>query len=129
MSELVSGKHKFSAQLAKAKNPVIIVGSSALQRADGAVILAKLQDLINNLRSKGQIAPNWRVLNVLHRVASQVAALDLGYCPGAQKLRDAKPKVLYMLGADEGMVTKSDLPNSFIIYQGNFFTSMHNLFV
>jgi len=72
-----------------------------------------------SLRAKGQIPSDWRVLNVLHRVASQVAALDLGYAPGAQKIRDAKPKVLFMLGADEGVITRSDLGKGcFVIYQG-----------
>lgn len=102
-----------------AKRPIIIVGSAALQRPDAAVVLAKVQKFCNQLRSKGSADPNWRVLNVLQRVASQVAALDLGYAPGAQKIRDAKPKVLFMLGADEGVINREDLaPGSFIIYQG-----------
>jgi NADH dehydrogenase (ubiquinone) Fe-S protein 1 len=117
---ILSGKDNFAKELQNAKKPVIIVGSTALQRADGAVILSKIQSLSATLRAKGQIPSEWRVLNVLHRVASQVAALDLGYNPGAQKIRDAKPKVLFMLGADEGVVSRSDLAKDcFVIYQGN----------
>lgn len=58
--------------------------------------------------------------NSNHFSASQVAALDLGYSAGAQKIRDAKPKVLFMLGADEGVITRNDLAKDcFVIYQGN----------
>jgi NADH dehydrogenase (ubiquinone) Fe-S protein 1 len=61
----------------------------------------------------------WKVLNILHRVASQVAALDLGYKMGVAEIRNSPPKVLYLLGADEGTITRADLPkDAFIIYQG-----------
>lgn len=119
LSAVLEGKHSFSKQLQNAKKPIVIVGSTALQRPDAPVLLAKIQKFCSTLRTKTNIDANWRVLNVLHRVASQVAALDLGYLPGAQKIRDAKPKVLFMLGADEGVIKREDLaPGSFIIYQG-----------
>jgi len=61
---------------------------------------------------------NWKVLNVLHRVASQVAALDLGWKAGAADLRAAKPRVVWLLGADAGAITRDDLPaDCFVIYQ------------
>jgi NADH dehydrogenase (ubiquinone) Fe-S protein 1 len=53
------------------------------------------------------------------QVASQVAALDLGYKAGVQFLRENPPKILYLLGADEQALTRSDLPKDcFVIYQG-----------
>lgn len=56
------------------------------------------------------------------RVASQVAALDLGYKPGVEAIRKNPPKVLFLLGADAGCITRQDLPeDSFIIYQGQLF--------
>lgn len=55
-----------------------------------------------------------------YRVASQVAALDLGFKPGVEAIRKSAPKVLYLLGADAGAITRQDLPEyCFIIYQGN----------
>ncbi|KAL0190664.1 hypothetical protein M9458_013362, partial [Cirrhinus mrigala] len=49
----------------------------------------------------------------------QVAALDLGYKPGVDAIRKNPPKVLFLLGADAGCITRADLPkDSFIIYQG-----------
>lgn len=54
------------------------------------------------------------------RVASQVAALDLGYKAGVDAIRKNPPKVLFLLGADAGCITRADLPkDSLIIYQGN----------
>jgi len=53
------------------------------------------------------------------RVASQVAALDLGYKPGVDAIRKNPPKVLFLLGADADCITRADLPkDSFVIYQG-----------
>jgi NADH dehydrogenase (ubiquinone) Fe-S protein 1 len=48
-----------------------------------------------------------------------VAALDLGYIAGVDYIRQNPPKVLYLLGADEGALTKEDIPKDcFVIYQG-----------
>lgn len=48
-----------------------------------------------------------------------MAALDLGYKPGVDAIRMNPPKLLFLLGADAGCITRQDLPkNSFIIYQG-----------
>lgn len=52
-------------------------------------------------------------------MASQVAALDLGYKAGVEAIRKNPPKILFLLGADAGCITRTDLPkNSLIIYQG-----------
>lgn len=56
---------------------------------------------------------------LFYRIASQVAALDLGYKPGVDAIRRNPPKVLFLLGADGGCITRQDLPKDcFIIYQG-----------
>jgi hypothetical protein len=48
-----------------------------------------------------------------------VAALDLGYKPGVESIRKNPPKVLFLLGADAGCITRQDLADdSLIIYQG-----------
>ena len=52
-------------------------------------------------------------------MASQVAALDLGYKAGVEAVRAAPPKVLFLLGADGGAVSRDDLPkDAFIVYIG-----------
>ncbi|KAM9347416.1 NADH-ubiquinone oxidoreductase 75 kDa subunit, mitochondrial-like [Symphorus nematophorus] len=120
LQEIASGTHPFSQDLAKAKHPVVVVGSSCLQREDGAAIMAAVSTIAQNARVSSGVEDSWKVLNVLHRVASQVAALDLGYKPGVEVIRKNPPKLLFLLGADAGCITRQDLPkDSFIIYQGH----------
>ncbi|XP_041259220.1 NADH-ubiquinone oxidoreductase 75 kDa subunit, mitochondrial isoform X1 [Onychostruthus taczanowskii] len=120
LQDIASGKHPFSKVLDNAKKPMVVVGSAALQRGDGAAIHAAVSTIAHNVRAKSGAAADWKVLNILHRVASQVAALDLGFKPGVEAIRKSAPKVLYLLGADSGCITRQDLPEyCFIIYQGH----------
>merc|ERR1719166_551338 len=120
LKELAAGNHPFANELNSAKNPIVIVGSESLQREDGGAIMSLVQQIADNAKVKSGADPEWKVLNVLHRVASQVAALDLGWKAGVAEVRAAKPKVLWLLGADAGAITREDLPEDcFIIYQGH----------
>ncbi|XP_063788729.1 NADH-ubiquinone oxidoreductase 75 kDa subunit, mitochondrial [Pseudophryne corroboree] len=120
IKDIASGKHPFSKVLSQAKKPMVVVGSGALQRKDGAALHAAVSAIAQNARSSSGVAEEWKVLNILHRVASQVAALDLGYKPGVDALRKNPPKVLFLLGADAGCITRRDLPKDcFVIYQGH----------
>ena len=119
LKDLAEGRHAFSKVLNGAKRPIIVVGSGALQRADGAAIFQLTQRIAQNARVASNVGHDWRVLNVLQRVASQVAALDLGYKAGIDAIRANPPKVLFLLGADEGVISREDLPKDcFVIYQG-----------
>lgn len=120
LEEIASGTHPFFQVLAKAKHPAVVVGSSCLQREDGAAIMAAVSTIAQNARVSSGVEETWKVLNVLHRVASQVAALDLGYKPGVDAIRKNPPKVLFLLGADAGSITRPNLPKQcLIIYQGH----------
>ncbi|GAB1603379.1 NADH-ubiquinone oxidoreductase 75 kDa subunit, mitochondrial-like, partial [Argonauta hians] len=120
LKELGTGNHPFCKTLNAAKRPVVVVGSALLQRTDGASIHRCAATIAQNARVNSDCGEDWRVLNILHRVASQVAALDMGYKAGVSYIRDKKPKVLFLLGADEGSITKEDLPSDcFVIYQGH----------
>ncbi|KAL6115343.1 ndufs1 [Pungitius sinensis] len=120
LKELADGTHPFCQVLSAAKRPVVVVGSSALQREDGAAILRTVSTIAQNARASSGVEEGWKVLNVLHRVASQVAALDLGYKAGVDAIRANPPKVLFLMGADAGCITRADLPkDSFIVYQGH----------
>nr|XP_023683617.1 NADH-ubiquinone oxidoreductase 75 kDa subunit, mitochondrial [Paramormyrops kingsleyae] len=120
LQEIAAGTHPFCQILAKAKHPVVVVGSACLQRGDGTALHALVSTIAQNARASSGVQDSWKVLNVLHRVASQVAALDLGYKPGVEAIRKNPPKVLFLLGAEAGCITRQDLPkNSFIIYQGH----------
>nr|AWW05879.1 NADH-ubiquinone oxidoreductase 75 kDa subunit [Nilaparvata lugens] len=117
LKQLLSDSHPFARKLKAAKKPMIILGAQQLKRPDGAAILASVQQIAQKL---GKTQDGWKVLNVLQQTASQVAALDLGYKTNARAILEHPPKVLFLLGADEGIIQRSDLPAStFVIYQGH----------
>ncbi|KAL5961603.1 NADH-ubiquinone oxidoreductase 75 kDa subunit mitochondrial, partial [Taenia solium] len=118
ISEIVSGKHPFAKRLAAAKNPLVVVGSEILQRADGAALHAAAQQLAGRFASSAEEGA--RRFNVLQRYASQVAAMDLGYIPGLDALQAAQPKVAILLGADQGHLNRAHLPEDcMVIYIGH----------
>ena len=108
-----------AAFLKDAKAPMVIVGTSALRRKDGAAILAASRALV-------EPREGWNGFNVLQLAASRVGGLDLGFVPG-QGGRDTAAilagcekgeiDILYLLGADEIDTTK--LGKTFVIYQGH----------
>lgn len=72
LKEIVGGRHEFSKKLKSAKKPLIIIGSEVLERSDGAAILSAAQSLALKTASENK---EWKVLNVLHKVASQVMSI------------------------------------------------------
>ncbi|MBL4748148.1 MAG: NADH-quinone oxidoreductase subunit G [Magnetovibrio sp.] len=123
LSEIASGKHAFAQVLKAAKNPMLIVGSGALMRADGAAILALAKEIAD---TTGMISDGWNGFNVLQTAASRVGGLDVGFAPGKagkdtaailEACDDGKIEVLYLLGADG--VEPAKLSDTFIIYQGH----------
>lgn len=120
VKQLADKSHKFWNTLSSAKRPLVIIGTNQLNRPDGAGLLATVQKLSKNLSSKIEGAPEWKVLNVLQTAASQVAALDIGYKAGVDEIKENKPEILFLLGADEGLIKRDDLAqNAFVIYQGH----------
>ena len=98
------------------ERPAIIVGSGLLARPDGAALLAMAAQAAEAL---GVVKDGWNGFNVLHKDASMVGALDIGFVPGEGGLDLAGMlgggvDVLFNLGADE-----IDIPvGPFVIYQG-----------
>jgi NADH-quinone oxidoreductase subunit G len=130
LAAIANGRHHFAKVLADAKRPMIVLGSGAINRADGAAILALAARIAGDT---GMIGPagthadgGWNGFNILHTAASRVAALDLGFVPGPSG-RDVAAIVdgaqkgeidfIYLLGADEFDV--AHLGRSFIVYQGS----------
>lgn len=58
--------------LNSAQKPMVVVGSSALQREDSAAIHAAVTTIAQNAKSSSSTGEDWRVLNVLHRVSVTV---------------------------------------------------------
>ena len=130
LEAIANGSHGFAQVLKDAKRPMIILGSGAITRGDGAAVMALAAKIA---RDSGIIGPagthaegGWNGFNILHTAASRVAALDLGFLPkdggrdlsgiidGAQK---GEIDFLYLLGADE--LDHAHLGRAFIVYQGS----------
>jgi NADH-quinone oxidoreductase subunit G len=130
LEQIANGGHPFATVMKGAKRPMIVVGASAVARADGAAILRLAAKIASD---SGMIGPaggasegGWNGFNVLHTAASRVGALDLGFVPG-QGGRDVAAIVdgaqkgeidfIYLLGADEFDV--AHLGRAFVVYQGS----------
>ena len=119
----LDGSHDWADKLRAAKAPMLILGSGALARADGAQVLGAARALAESL---GMIHDDWNGFNVLHRAAARVGGLDLGFLPGPggrdvagilDGCRKGGVEILYLLGADELDLT--DTGSAFVIYQGH----------
>jgi NADH-quinone oxidoreductase subunit G len=123
LAEISRGEHPFRAVLDSAERPMLILGSGAVARADGAGIVAIARQIAE---ATGMTDGNWNGFNVLHRAASRVGGLDLGLVPrpGGRDVAgivdgaaSGAIEILYLLGADE--IDMSGLGGAFIVYQGH----------
>lgn len=120
LTDLRRGTEGFAQAMREAKRPMIIVGQGALRRADGADVLAAAWALAV---ACGAMSPDWHGFNVLQLAAARVAALDLGFLPGAggkdvATMLAGGVDVLWLLGADEVDTAAID-PKTFVVYQGH----------
>lgn len=114
LKDILSGAHPYAAKLAKAKLPMILVDSSVLKREDGEAILALIQELGSKFKFINPEA-NWNGINVFHSNVGNIAALELGINSSFNP--QAKPKVVYLLGADN--FRPEEVPDdAFVVYQG-----------
>ena len=110
----------FAETLKVAQKPMIILGRGALQRPDGAAVLAAAWKLAAEV---GALAPDWHGFNLLHLFGGQVGALELGFVPG-QGGKDLAAMLaggvdaLWLLNAD-GFDPSRIAPGTFVIYQGH----------
>jgi NADH-quinone oxidoreductase subunit G len=117
IEKITSNKNDFAEILKAAEKAIIIVGAGAINRKDGAEILA----------AAGKLAEKFgATLNILHKAASRVGGLDLGFVPSKggkdvdgilNAAEKGDIKVVYLLGADE--IDTDKLKDTFVIYQGH----------
>ena len=117
LADLVAGKLSFAATLHACERPLVIVGSGALARPDGAAVASLAAKAAIEL---GAVKEGWNGYCVLHTAASRVGALEIGFVPGEGGLDAAamaQPGALdlvFLLGADEIDVA----PGAFVVYIG-----------
>ncbi len=102
---------------AKKEKPMFIIGQGALNRPDGAAILAQLAKAAASL---GVVKDGWNGFNILHTEAGLVGALDIGFVPGeggldtGGMLKANALDVMFLLGVDEVEVPAG----LFVVYIG-----------
>ncbi len=115
LAEVADGKHSFAATLKAAKKPMVIIGTAAIARADGAGVLAAAARIATALTESRDAG--WNAFNVLHAAAARVAGLDLGFVPQNGSLDLTGLDLVFLLGADE--IDMKRLGQAFIVYQGS----------
>ena len=117
LADLAAGRHAFADVLKKAERPLVILGTGATARPDGAAIASLAAKAALDL---GAVKDGWNGFCLLHNAASRVGALDLGFVPGAgaltatQMAEAGKVDVVFLLGADEVEIA----PGAFVVYIG-----------
>jgi NADH-quinone oxidoreductase subunit G len=117
LGDLAAGKHSFADVLKNAEKPIVLVGTDAFTRHDGAAVLAQAAKLALDI---GAVKDGWNGFAVLQNTASRVGALDIGFAAGAGGLNAAQMNtfgtldVLFLLGADEVKVPDG----TFVVYIG-----------
>ena len=134
LAAVADGSNAFAQVLKDAKRPMIIVGSGAVARADGAAVLAACRKIADqsgmlvaaSMDDDGNEVPGWNGFNVLQRAASRVGGLDMGFIPGEggkdvagilDGAADGSVKLVCLLAADE--VDMAKLDKAFVVYQGH----------
>ena len=117
LADLAAGKHSFADVLKNAEKPIVLVGTDAFARHDGAAVLALAAKLALDV---GAVKDGWNGFAVLQNTASCAGALDIGFTAGAGGLNAAQMTtfgtldVLFLLGADEVKVPDG----TFVVYIG-----------
>jgi NADH-quinone oxidoreductase subunit G len=122
LRDVAEGRHKFASVLARAKQPMIIVGQGAIARPDGLAVLSLAAKLAQGC---GAIGSEWNGFNVLQAAAGRVGGLDVCFLPrqggvGTAGIVEGAAKgsidTVYLLGADE--IDMEKLGSAFVVYQG-----------
>jgi NADH-quinone oxidoreductase subunit G len=124
LTDILAGKGKAAKALKSAKRPALIIGQSALQSSQGAVILntcAQIAERYNLARDDG-----WNGFNILHTAANRVGGLDLGFVPDENGLcamdmipatHDGRISMMFLLGVDD--IAHKISKNTFVVYIGH----------
>lgn len=116
LSDFIEGKGEFAKKFAKAKKPLIIVGSAVAEHKDGKAVFNQLSRYVEK-NKHALVTPEWNGFNVLQRVASRPAVYDIGFTP-SKKASSTQPKFVYLLNADE--IDPKSIPQAaFVVYQGH----------
>ena len=123
LNEILDNKSEFSEVLFNAKNPIIIIGTSAINTSEGSSVLKTCAEIAKKLPN---FSESFNPLNILNQDISRVGSLELGFVNKVfdgdieQKLKeeiDLNKPVVFLLGLDE--INPKSLVGSFVVYFGH----------
>ena len=115
INDAAAGTNDLGAALKGAKRPMIICGQGIFDREDGAQVHSAIRNLCDSLECE----EGWNPFNMLQKSAATTGALDLGYQAGVESIKQNKPKVVFLLGADEGVVGPDDVSEKYFEQNNN----------
>ena len=123
LNNILNEKSDFLEHLKNAKNPLMLIGSSAINYNDGIEILKICAEICNKFNIVNESENGF---NILNQNISRVGALDIGFYSKnfdrdfnaslTEHIRNTNP-VVFLLGLDE--INFSSLKGSFVIYIGH----------
>lgn len=124
LDNILDENNVFAEKLKNAQKPVIIIGYEALKADNAGAILNKVQKIAKKFNV---MRDDWQGVGILHRNASRVAALDLGFYQNEplknnidtiyQNIASGVLNTVILYGADEIDIKK--LENSYVVYIGH----------
>ncbi|MDC0217212.1 NADH-quinone oxidoreductase subunit NuoG [Pelagibacteraceae bacterium] len=123
LNEILDNKSEFSEVLFNAKNPIIIIGTSAINTSEGSSVLKTCAEIAKKLPN---FSESFNPLNILNQDISRVGSLELGFINKVfdgdieKKLKeeiDLNKPVVFLLGLDE--INPKSLDGSFVVYFGH----------
>ncbi len=118
----INDKSNFGEILKNSKNPLIIVGTSAINNPSGSMVIESCASLAKKIQKNKNINP----LNILNQDVSRVGALELkfynrefdnDYHLKLKKHLSKNKPVVFLMGLDE--IDLSILKDSFVVYMGH----------
>jgi NADH-quinone oxidoreductase subunit G len=123
LNDILENKSEFSKDLHNAKNPIIIIGISAVNNDQGKSVLKICADIAKKLPNFSSL---FNPLNILNQDISRVGSLELGFInkyfdddieSKLQKEITKNKPVVFLLGLDE--INPNSLKGSFVVYFGH----------
>ena len=106
----------FGKKLQAAKRPMIVVGSGVTDHPDAKAFYETVGTFVD--KNANFLTEEWNGFNILQKDASRAGAFEVGFVPPSPAVAQTKPKIVWLLGADE--FDPADIPkDAFVIYQGH----------
>ncbi len=121
LQHILDGESKFSRILQEAKKPMLILGSDAISRKDGALVLKYAKKIAEKYN---MIQDNWNGFNFMSKSSGLINGLELGFAGKTnvieilEKANHGEVKVLILHSVDDS-IDFAKLERAFVIYIGS----------